>query len=229
VAATVVQRAGNDTYYGGTSLSTTLGATPTVGNTLVLVASGMGASPHTVTGPSGWTAGPSANNYDFIGIWTKVAGASESTTVTTTFVTNLCCIMLVYEIAGLTGSIDKSATCGTLGTGITSLPSGTTATLAQATELAVVGATFAAAAGDLITARSGGYVRQDERANLTAHSYLDVGFLSTASTAAQSCTLTLSPYDDGPAAIIATFPLVVSSVFDQSLIRQQAVNRSYTY
>ena len=76
-----------------------------------------------------------------MGLWYKVAGAGESTTVTGAWTSSTLTELQIEEWSGLATSnvLDKVAYTTGTGSTVTSRSSGTTATTSQAEELAIVG------------------------------------------------------------------------------------------
>jgi hypothetical protein len=195
----------------------------TAGTLLVLVAAGEGNTDNTVTGPAGWTVGPYAAHNADVGLWWRLSSGA-STTVTITAAANTRLGMEVYEISGLLNTLDKTAT-NVATTTQTSLPTGTTATLASPAQLCIAGFTAQGPTVEFISAYSGGYSARGSIA-VGDSAWLDVASLVVQSTAAQSCTATVTS-SAGPAALIATFPLAIP--VSKSIIKQQATNCSYSY
>jgi hypothetical protein len=221
VGATIVQRGGNSADSVAT-LSATMSAY-TAGTLLILCAIGDGTT-NTITPPSGWTNGPYAAAWADVGLWWRLSSGAP-TTVTVTSAAGNAIGMEVYEFAGLQNTIDKTATNATTGTG-TSLPTGTTATLARQPQLciAVFGTDSGGVGADFVSVYSGGYVKLDGRA-AGSIGWFDIASLVVNSTAAAVCTATVTS-TSGPAALIATFPIAPLA---PQKISSQAVNRSYTY
>ncbi|HEY9391273.1 MAG TPA: hypothetical protein VIR27_16095, partial [Mycobacteriales bacterium] len=75
---TMVQTAGMASSADGATLTATLGAAPSVGNLLVLVAN----ADTTIGTPSGWTLAVSAVDNTGLYLWWRVARAGDPATVT---------------------------------------------------------------------------------------------------------------------------------------------------
>ena len=123
-----------------TSISATFDTAPTQDNLLVAVLSTRAAS---ATNPSGWsTAIDVVNgvNNDLLRIAYKVAGASESSTVTFTLGAADQSALGIFEVSGNATSspLDLTASTGRQNN-VTSISSGTTATTTQADEILFVG------------------------------------------------------------------------------------------
>lgn len=132
---TLVQRKTNQSAAAVASLAGTFAPAPTVGNLLVVNAN----SDATLTmTSSGWTLTTSSVNDTGLYQWHKIAGASESATVTVTPSVSASTEIVLEEWSGNLSSspLDKFAS-GVQATGAATVPSGTTTTTAQADELAV--------------------------------------------------------------------------------------------
>src|SRR5450759_16436 len=149
----------------------------TAGTLLVLVALGDGG-PNTVTGPSGWTAGPyaSASNCD-VGLWWRLSsGASTTVTITGSGAPGPSLVMEVYEVAGLTNVIDQMAHNSGAGSG-TSLATGTTGALASSSQLCI--AAFAGEfSSEFVSAYTNGYTELDGRGASTPSTWLNIASLN---------------------------------------------------
>lgn len=137
MAISAVQNVTN-TNTTGTTIAATFGATPTVNNLGVAT---IQSNDGTCTNETGWSTAIdiyNATEDDFARIAYKVFGASESATVTFTgFAGNTKLLGLSEWTGNATASpLDQTASTGRT-TGATSISSGTTATTAQADELAV--------------------------------------------------------------------------------------------
>lgn len=126
-APTVVQTAKNNDPGTPTSLSATFGSTPAEGNMLVAVVSSENTwRNHAI---SGWRAHRRQNNAtgDIVSFFTKIAGASESTTVTATFSSNSRTAMVIFELDGADTESpvdwgERKATTGTSQAGASCTP-----------------------------------------------------------------------------------------------------------
>ncbi|MGH2755528.1 MAG: hypothetical protein ACRDLB_14010, partial [Actinomycetota bacterium] len=120
----------------GTSVTATLDSTPTQGNKLIAICGATGLTLAEQNGPgAGWTkvaegAGPSG--WPSVEMWERVAGASQSKTVTCTSTVTGTVRISTFEYSGL-GDFDKSATSSTASA--TSQSTGTTPTTSVADEL----------------------------------------------------------------------------------------------
>lgn len=125
MAIALVQRVTPTTTGSGASITATFASTPTSGNLMVAI---ICSNDGTATNPSGWTT--AINNYnatedDFIRIAYKVAGASESTAVTFTGLTNNH-VLDIMEFSGTdatplddTGNTARTTSVQTLAVGTT--------------------------------------------------------------------------------------------------------------
>lgn len=80
-------------------ISVTLSATPTPGNTVCVIVD----SDATVTGPTGYTNQATSVGNQGCYIWDKIAGASESPTITVTPAVGTTTVIMALEITGTTG------------------------------------------------------------------------------------------------------------------------------
>lgn len=184
---TRVQLQSNQSAANVASLSGTYSPAPTQGNLLVAVAN----SDATVTMTStGWTQAISSVNDTGLYQWYKIAGASESATVTVTPSSAASTEIVIEEWNGNTATpLDKTSS-GSLVTGST-CPSGTTATLAQADEEGI--AAFGWNSANTADSYTNSYVEVAEIIGLgTLATRLAVTELALASTAATTTTMTLS-------------------------------------
>ena len=124
------------------NISLTLDSTPVEGNMLVAIAGGRAVA--TIDTPSGWTEGVTLSGSNLRNkISFKEAGASESTSVQFDWAspTTDQMVLIVVEFEGpFDGTpLDVSASTSSGSSAVETLTSGTTATTAQADELAVAG------------------------------------------------------------------------------------------
>src|SRR5664279_2104265 len=172
------------------SRTVTLGSAPAAGNLLVMVAASNGGTDNALTTPTGWTATSHtvAAGVDLY-MFYRVAGGSESATTTAIGYTTgsqsyYSSPIVVYEIAGLTATpYNVSASAASAG-GVTSLPSGTTGTTAQADELCTV-AYGIGQTPNPITSYTAGYVQQDVVTEYVNATICVVAFRETSATGAQ--------------------------------------------
>ncbi len=139
-AQLVVEQDDSASIRSNTSITATFATAPTEDNLLVAVLSTRATS---ATNPSGWTTAidvVNSPNNDLLRIAYKVAGASESATVTFTLSAADQSALGIFEVSGTATSspLDQTASTGrTLNT--TSVSSGTTSTTTQADEILFVG------------------------------------------------------------------------------------------
>lgn len=135
MAIAVVQSKQGNVSDNATSISATLDSAITEGNLLTVDCFTRST---TLTNPSGFTTDVNVVNsteLDVARIASKVAGASESTTITITQSPSDVGAIFVREISDQASSaLDKTASTGRT-TGATTISSGTTATLSQADEI----------------------------------------------------------------------------------------------
>lgn len=136
-----VQKAQN-TAITQTTVTTTLGSTPTSGNLLVAVHSVVQTSvAANVTPPAGWTLakaqsyGSSSRNR--LAVYYKVAGGSESTSVTFTDATAGSHTLEIFEYSGTSGTVDVTSGASITSGSATTATCGPTSATAIAKELAV--------------------------------------------------------------------------------------------
>lgn len=109
-----------------------LDSTPIQGNLMILCV----VSDDAVTStPAGWTAVNNASGFCDIFMYWKIAGASESSTISVTINSSDCCILFAYEYSGLT-TLDKTNAATGQG-GSNTINTGTTATTTAANELVI--------------------------------------------------------------------------------------------
>lgn len=143
MAASLVQDQQGTQVQNETTCTATYDSTPTQGNLLVAVF--FTRSTGGFTAPSGWTLDVESVNTtedDRIQIYSKTAGASESTAVTFTGLASSSSggsSLSIQEWSGMAASSQLDKTASTGRTSGTSISSGTTATLAQADEVAIAG------------------------------------------------------------------------------------------
>ena len=145
--------------FGTTSITTSFPNTPTEGNLLIVWSSyTSGAGPAI----SGFTEAISAieGSGGYIGIWYKVAGASESKDVVATNADGTAGLLDIEEWSGISSpTLDKTAKTDDTGGTVSSRSSGTTATTTANDELAVAGVAF----GSYTSAQSWSNSFTDER------------------------------------------------------------------
>jgi hypothetical protein len=185
----------------GTSITATFSSTPIEGS-LLIAAFAPYAAHSGATAPGGWTLAESKDQATAavsIGIYYRVAGASEPTGVTFTYSPSSRLALHTLEYTGLLTSSPLDVTADNEGGagGVTSLASGTTAATAQARELAFVA--FAhSATGRTYT---NGFTEQTATNDLgTAHKLVEA-------TGAQSTTGSWTG-SNPTAAAIATFKAI---------------------
>jgi hypothetical protein len=175
-----------------TSVSVTLGSTPTEGNLLVACHT-TGATGS--TGPSGWSEAFALTFADDEGaLYYKIAGVAESSTVTCTSSQNKSNGLYVVEFEGSWNAtpLDVTATNGPTGSPST-LSTGTTAATAQNDEVAV--AQFSIDGVRTVTSWTNSF---SERADLTAQfKSLAVAtkVLTSTGTVETTATFSSSPFE----------------------------------
>lgn len=203
---------------GAANLAATFGASPTVNNLLLCaVCSNTTANANLLTSGSmvGWSLAQAAVDTTGTYLYYKLSDGSE-TTVTWTPSTTATTVMAIFEYSGnVTSSPLDQAAGHTDNTQTTaaSWASGTTGTLAQSDELAVVvfGWNDANNAGTVIVSYTGGYTEQAQvvctGATQSTTVNVAVATLETAATTAQTSTGTFNSSHTGrrPSGIIATF------------------------
>lgn len=109
----------------------TLAKTPVQGDLMILCAD----ADNTVSTPSGWTMQISSIHSGALYLFSKVAGASEPTSISVTLSGSTSCALGYVEFAGRSGTVDK--TLATNGVSTTTLTCGPTATTTQASEVVI--------------------------------------------------------------------------------------------
>lgn len=166
---------------------------------------------------SGWTLRNSAIDFTGLYHWWKIAGASESATVTITPGGTVTAELFIEEYSGNTATPTDVTANNDPAVNASSIASGTTAALAQADELAVVafGWNDSTGTAGLATSLSGGYAINANLRGLdptTMDTWLAVGSLATSATTAQSSTATLAASAGRPVGLIATYKAAVVAV-----------------
>lgn len=137
MAITIVQSA-TATTLGATTLTATLGATPTDGNLLVVLA--FTRTDAGMTGPAGWTVDKDVVNVtsaDTARIAHKVASGDAAAVQLTGLSATDATVMKVYEVSGCVTSTPLDASNSTGETvGVATIQTGTTGVLAQTSEIA---------------------------------------------------------------------------------------------
>lgn len=206
-AALVQNISGNTVVAGPGTISVTYAAPPAKYDLLVacLRSNTLIAG---ITAPSGWTAANTDDNEDSgfsIGIWYKVAGASESSTVTFT-VGNVATRLHILEFSGVAPAspLDKAPAATDPTGGGTTCATGSTGTLSSALEVAVACVGLNGTSGGGISWNSG-------FSDVTVEDRLLVGYLITAATTALNpqATWTTTRGRDG---VVATFTAAVVAV-----------------
>lgn len=143
MAIAQVQRKSAASTSDSTSHSITFDSAPTQGNLLVVVYSSDGGG---AAGPNGgWTPvtgtdGVLSADFTAVICWYKIAGASESSTISFTFASASNLAVTAYEYSGIAASspVDKVAG-NSPGSSTGTCATGTTATTTQADELLIAG------------------------------------------------------------------------------------------
>lgn len=193
-----------------TSLSATYASTPTPGNRLFAMAVSDATLDGTGMASAGWTLAASKVADAGLYIWSKIAGASEPTTVTVVPTTAAPTNLRITEISGLdTNAIDAVVT-NSGGTAATSISTGTTGATSDADEwaLAVFGIARHRSGTGTVTAYSNGFVETAQVANAAGNKPLLATATKTLSaTGTVECTATLSVAEDHPAGLVVTYRL----------------------
>lgn len=129
VAPTLAKVQGGHVGSVSSPLTKTFTNTPGNGNLLVAVAKGNNADSNASI--SGWTkaVGVQSTSSNYMAIFYKVAGASETKDVTLAWTGSTNTALIIQEWSGLVSPVlDKTASTATTGSGVTSRSSGTTAT-----------------------------------------------------------------------------------------------------
>lgn len=185
-----------------TSNSITFTSAPVTGDLMILTV----VSGSTISGtPSGWTVVNSAVGNTGTYMYWKIAGASESATLTITLSSADACILFAMEYSGVT-TLDKTAEA-TGGGVTTTIGTGTTAATTTANELIValagVGG-FAAATN--ISSWSNSIVNQLTGNVSAVNMSAFMGVKTVSATGTQTATATLNGNGTGnDSGIIATF------------------------
>jgi hypothetical protein len=154
-AFTLVQKTSGGGATG--NFSAVLGATPTQNNLLIAICATRASA--TLTGPSGWTMAIRQVGNPTEGIWYKVAGSGESTTVTCSASAggNTTGIM-VFEYSGAATSSPLDGTPGSAAGTSASIPTGTPTGLSFANDL-LIGAVVTQA-GASLSGQTNSFVEQ---------------------------------------------------------------------
>jgi hypothetical protein len=188
------------------ALSVVFGSAPVQNNLLICAA--MSSSFGSMTS-TGWSSGPLTDDFDAMYMYYKIAGASESSTVSWTPSANDETALWIAEYSGnVTVSPLDGSTFNKPSVNAATIASGTTATLTQADELAVaVVSSVRAATGATVTGWSNSFVQVAE-VNTTGgvdHPGVAVATRDLAATTAITTTATYSTTVNRPIGMIATF------------------------
>jgi hypothetical protein len=214
-----VQRRTNQSAAQVASLSATFSPAPTQNNLLVAI----GNSDSTLTMTStGWSLATSSINDTGLYQWYKIAGASESATVTITPATSASTEIVIEEWSGnVTASpLDRVANVAT-GVGTAAIASGTTAATTQADELAIAGLGWNVSG--TVTTYTNSYVEVAELTGLGGvTTLLAVAELALSATGAASTAGTLSPNNNATkSGIIATYKAAAVITFSGSSVADE--------
>lgn len=204
--ASLVQSGSYNSTSDGTSHSLTLGSTPVSGNLLIVAANSLTGNPT----PSGYSvADRIVTNTDTV-IFYKIAGVSESPTVTFTFGAAVPMNIVALEYSGVLASpLDVTANSDS-GASSTSVPSGTTAATSQAAEMAVAIFGIVSGGAPAASSYSNGFaevIQGVTTGSVLANVRLAVVSKTLAATGAQSSTATTASATSNAAGVIATFKL----------------------
>ncbi|HEV7467592.1 MAG TPA: hypothetical protein VGP96_14925 [Candidatus Dormibacteraeota bacterium] len=189
-APAFVQKKAATTTADSTSLSATLTSTPIQNDLLIVVG---GAYPGTLTTPTGYTLITSPAG---VYVWYKVAGASESSTVSVTRSVTGAMSLLVMEWSGMAtvSTFDQTANSPSDNIGThTTWGTGTTPATTQASELVIAAVgLYQPAAGNSFSTWSAGYTAQADMESTGSASLGAVGVASrvVAATGTQTATAT---------------------------------------
>ena len=201
---TLVQQASTASSADGATLTAALGAAPSTGNLLILVAN----ADTTIGTPSGWTLAVSAVDTTGLYLWWRVARAGDPATVTISLSSARSAQMVVMEYSGQAAQpLDEVASSTPGGTGQTSVTTGATGETGQGDELAVVAAgRFDASAGSSVT-WSAGYVPVASlvSSGSAVNDALYVAARALVAVGACSATATFDAGTSHPGGLIATF------------------------
>ena len=197
MSITLRQSNGTNLTANATGTSPAWGTTTVAGNLLILVVNTMSGTSLVTTNITGggWTNVPTTLNYytsgvDFAGIFWKIAAGSDSTPGTMSDTGSPLWQIYTYEFVSTTGwaasPYDVTVNSGAAGSTAANKASGSTATLAQADELAIAinGAYVATRTG---FAWTGGFTAAQPATNSVG---LEFGWQETAATTALSTTPT---------------------------------------
>jgi hypothetical protein len=134
------------------SVAASFGASPNNGNLLIAVVTASVGVGSISLSNSGWTAGPTASVgvAGGMAVFYKTAtpgGADQTVTANATLATFMDIQIFEYSQVDDESPLDKTASTADSGSGVTSIASGTTATLTQANEIAFVAVAMAGSNG----------------------------------------------------------------------------------
>lgn len=190
------------------SQSVTLDAAPTQGNLLVLTA----CAGATMPTPSGWISRSVTVDFVELEQWTKVAGASESATITVAPSSAAACCMIAEEYSGVAASaFDVQVSASPTTTPATISP-GTTGATAQADELGIAAVGYVRVSGassKTVTAWSNSFVQLVTLEGVSANTNNNVTLVYATKvlrgTGTQTTTATFSAAQDHPSALLTTY------------------------
>lgn len=199
--------------YGSVSASTnhtvTFDSGPTQNNLLILTVVGDA----TASTPAGWSLATSQVQFVGIYIFYKVAGAGESSSITVTIGSSTNASMVAMEYSGMATSTPLDQVAGTNNYNGSAVPSGTTATTAQADELLVAAVGLSGGGGSIdsttFSSWSNSFTEQGSgfgnAGATTTHVRNGTADRIVSATGAYSTTATISASTVSASAVIATF------------------------
>lgn len=222
MALAVVQNKGA-TSSATTSHTVTLDAAPAQNNLIVVsifITITDEASPN-VTGPSGYTRDVVKDRgTGSVAIWSKIAGASESASITFTTAANQSAQMEAVEVSGNATSTPLDKTNKAEGASGTSIQPGTTGTLSQADEFAFTASLQAGTNGGSEAIDTGFTVLDTATFSQTI-----VGYLIVAATTALNPTHSWAT-NRARAAVIATYKAAAAAATSPPVLK--TANRRVT-
>lgn len=183
MAASLVQSTSNTAVLA--TVSATYSVTPTQDNLLIAVVTASVGVGSIALSNAGWTSGASIALGVAGGmvVFYKVAGTGEPTTVTSTATLATFMDIQIFEYDGIDDEtpLDKTSSTADAGVGVTTLSSGASGTLTQATELSFVAIAQAGSNGGLVSL-------SNSYGSLITTTHLITGALNVNSTATTSST-----------------------------------------
>ena len=205
---TLVQSKPGTTPSAATSLTVTFDTPPVENNLLIAVA---GSDSVMTMASTGWSTPLAATDFTDLKLWYKVAGAGEASAVQITHASDQS-EMAIFEYSGMFTVTPQDKTATSMpGTSTATVPSGTTATLTQADELAI--AAWCRQGSAAVNSISNSFSEVCSIGGLGGtRTTMTVAVKDLSSTAAASSTAVFASASSNPSGLIATFKVALGPV-----------------